>query len=155
LLTIKHPIPIDLQFRILLKQLVKKPGFSQPVIVELDKRFASDDIDSTQFEKYLRPPYRADVMIIMNASLVYPIMTLLRKKKLRVPQDIAVVSMEEGTGFDLMFSPVTCLRKPLSGISTKVANMIWSEVKSSGKGKFKRQVNISPELIVRNSCGTI
>ena len=94
-------------------------------------------------------------MIIMNACLVYPIMTLLRKKKLRVPQDIAVVSMEEGTGFDLMFSPITCLRKPLSGISTKVANMIWSEIKNSGKGKYKRQVNISPELVVRNSCGTI
>ena len=133
----------------------QKPGIERPVVIELDKRLAGDDIDASKFEQYLRPPYRADVMLIMNASLVYPIMTLLRKKKLRVPQDIAVISMEEGTGFDLMFSPVTCLRKPLSGISTKVANMIWSEVKNSGKGKFKRQVNISPELIVRNSCGTI
>jgi LacI family transcriptional regulator len=133
----------------------QKPGINRPVVVELDKPVAGDEIDFGQFEKFLRPPYRADVMIIMNASLVYPIMNLLRKKKLRVPQDIAVVSMEEGTGFDLMFSPVTCLRKPLSAISTKVANMIWSEVKNSGKGKFKRQVNISPELIVRNSCGTI
>jgi LacI family transcriptional regulator len=133
----------------------RKPGINKPVNVKLDKHLAGDDIDYAQFEKFLRPPYRADVMIIMNASLVYPIMTLLRKKKLRVPQDIAVVSMEEGTGFDLMFSPVTCLRKPLSAISTKVANMIWSEIKNSGKGKFKRQVNISPELIVRNSCGTI
>ncbi|MCX6320195.1 MAG: LacI family DNA-binding transcriptional regulator [Bacteroidia bacterium] len=133
----------------------QKSGVNKPVVVELDKPVAGDEIDFGQFEKFLRPPYRADVMIIMKASLVYPIMTLLRKKKLRVPQDIAVVSMEEGTGFDLMFSPVTCLRKPLSGMSTKVANMIWSEVKNSGKGKFKRQVNISPELIVRNSCGTI
>ena len=133
----------------------QRPGINRPVVVELDKHQAGDEIDSVQFEKYLRPPYRADVMIVMNASLVYPIMTLLRKKKLRVPQDIAVISMEEGTGFDLMFSPVTCLRKPLSGISTKVANMIWSEVKNSGKGKFKRQVNIAPELVVRNSCGTI
>jgi LacI family transcriptional regulator len=139
----------------IIETISQKPSINRPVIVELDKRSAADDIDSAQFEKYLRPPYRADVMVIMNASLVYPIMTLLRNKKLRVPQDIAVVSMEEGTGFDLMFSPVTCLRKPLSGISTKVANMIWSEVKNSGKGKFKRQVNISPELIVRNSCGTI
>jgi LacI family transcriptional regulator len=139
----------------IIETISQKPGINRPVIVELDKRSAADDIDSAQFEKYLRPSYRADVMVIMNASLVYPIMTLLRNKKLRVPQDIAVVSMEEGTGFDLMFSPVTCLRKPLSGISTKVANMIWSEVKNSGKGKFKRQVNISPELIVRNSCGTI
>ena len=139
----------------IIETISQKPGINRPVIVELDKRSTADDIDSAQFEKYLRPPYRADVMVMMNASLVYPIMTLLRNKKLRVPQDIAVVSMEEGTGFDLMFSPVTCLRKPLSGISTKVANMIWSEVKNSGKGKFKRQVNISPELIVRNSCGTI
>jgi LacI family transcriptional regulator len=139
----------------IIETISQKPGINRPVIVELDKRSTADDIDSAQFEKYLRPPYRADVMVMMNASLVYPIMTLLRNKKLRVPQDIAVVSMEEGTGFDLMFSPVTCLRKPRSGISTKVANMIWSEVKNSGKGKFKRQVNISPELIVRNSCGTI
>jgi len=133
----------------------QKTSINRPIVIELDKNFSGDDPDPLPLEKYLRPPYRADVMIIMNANLVYPIMTLLRNRKLRVPQDIAVVSMEEGTGFDLMFSPVTCLRKPLSGISTKVANMIWSEVKNSGKGKFKRQVNISPELIVRNSCGRL
>lgn len=133
----------------------QKTSMNRPVVVEMDKNFSGDEPDPMQLEMYLRPPYRADVMIIMNANLVYPVMTLLRNRKLRVPQDIAVVSMEEGTGFDLMFSPVTCLRKPLSGISTKVANMIWSEVKNSGKGKFKRQVNISPELIVRNSCGRL
>jgi LacI family transcriptional regulator len=132
-----------------------KTGMNKPVLVELDRQFSGEEIDFMAFEKFLRPPYRADVLIVMNANLVYPIMTALRKKKLRVPQDIAVISMEEGIGFDLMFSPVTCLRKPLSGLSIKVANMIWSEVKNSGKGKFKRQVNISPELVIRNSCGTL
>jgi LacI family transcriptional regulator len=135
--------------------LGQKPAINRPVVVEVDKPSAGDETQFIQFEKFLRPPYRADAMIIMNAGLVYPIMDLLRKKKLRIPQDIAVVSMEEGIGFDLMFTPVTCLRKPLSGMSIKVANMIWTEVKNSGKGKFKRQVNISPELIVRNSCGSI
>lgn len=132
-----------------------KQHINKPVVVELENSSVCDELDSSQFDKFLRPPYRADAMIVMNAELVYRVMTLLRKKKLRVPQDIAVLSMEEGAGFDLMFSPVTCLRKPLSGISIKVANMIWSEVKNSGKGKFKRQVNIAPELIIRNSCGTI
>ena len=155
MLTIDHAVLSRRAIQDIIDIIGQKPGINKPVVVELDKRLAGDDIDASQFEKFLRPPYRADVMMIMNASLVYPIMTLFRKKKLRVPQDIAVISMEEGTGFDLMFSPVTCLRKPLSGMSTKVANMIWSEVKNSGKGKFKRQVNISPELIVRNSCGTI
>jgi DNA-binding LacI/PurR family transcriptional regulator len=83
------------------------------------------------------------------------VMGLLRKKKLRIPQDIAVISMEEGAGFDLLYSPVTCLRKPLPGMAIKVANMIWAEIKNSGKAKFKRQVNVTPELVVRNSCGTL
>ena len=136
----------------LIDALTLKPDINRPVVVELDKP-TDDSIDTAYFEKFLRPPHRADIMIIINAGLVYPVMSMLRKKNLRVPQDIAVISMEEGTGFDLLFSPVTCLRKQLSGMSIKVANMIWSEVRNSGKGKFKRQVNISPELIIRNSCG--
>jgi LacI family transcriptional regulator len=135
--------------------LCQRPGINRPDVVELEKPLADNEINFTQIEKFLRPPYRADVIIIMNAEIVYPIMSFLRSKKLRIPQDIALLSMEEGIGFDLMYTPVTCLRKPLPGISVKVANMIWTEVKNSGKGKFKRQVNISPELIVRNSCGTI
>lgn len=114
-----------------------------------------DETDFRQLEKYLRPPYRTDILIVLHSNMVYPLMAFFRKKKLRVPQDIALISMEEGAGFDLMFSPVTCLRKPFPGIAIKVANMLWSEVKNEGKGKYKRQVNLLPELIVRNSCGTL
>jgi DNA-binding LacI/PurR family transcriptional regulator len=139
----------------IIDSVVQKAGVNMPIVVELEKPPVGEDLDFSQVEKFLRPPFRADVIIIMNADLVYPIMTSVRNKKLRVPQDIAIISMEEGTGFDLMFSPITCLRKPLSGMSVKVANMIWSEVKNSGKGKFKRQVSIAPELIVRTSCGSV
>jgi DNA-binding LacI/PurR family transcriptional regulator len=135
--------------------IARKTDMNKPVIIEMDKQNNGDEINPVQFEKFLRPPYRADVIIIMTANLVYPIMKFLRGKNLRVPQDIAIVSMEEGVGFDLMYSPVTSLRKPLANLSVKVVNMIWSEVKNSGKGKFKRQVNITPELVVRSSCGTI
>jgi len=140
----------------LLKNAIeKREGMNKPAIVELDLQIAGREIEPGQIDKYLRPPYRAEIMIILQAELVYQVMTFLRKKKLRVPQDLALVSMEEGIGFDLMFSPVTCLRKPLTGMALKVANMIWSEVKNSGKSKYKRQVNIAPELVIRNSCGTI
>ena len=133
----------------------KMQTFNKPVIVEIDNTLIGDDLDFSKFEHLLRPPYRIDLMIIMNAGLVYPVMSLLRRKNIRVPQDIALISMEEGIGFDLMFSPVTSLKKQLAGMSVKVANMIWSEVRNSGKGKYKRQVSIPPELIVRNSCGNI
>lgn len=139
---------------LLQESLVKIPGMNKPVFVEYDRRINGSDTDWNQIDKYLRPPYRADIMIILHAELVYRTMELLRNKKIRVPQDVALISMEEGIGFDLMCSPVTCLRRPLTGMALKVANMIWSEVKNSGKSKYKRQVNITPELVVRNSCGT-
>jgi len=144
---------INIQY--LIDAIAGKPAMNKPVIIEVDKQNLNDEINPVQFEQFLRPPYRADIMIIMTANLVYPIMKFLRGKNLRIPQDIAVISMEEGIGFDLIYSPVTSLRKPLANLSVKVVNMIWSEVKNSGKGKFKRQVNITPELVIRNSCGTI
>ncbi len=139
----------------LLEAIEKKPEINKPVIIEVDNHSSNGDINVVQFEKFLRPPYRADVMIIMTANLVYPVMKLMRNRNLRVPQDMALICMEEGAGFDLMYSPITCLRKPLANLSVKVVNMIWTEVKNSGKGKFKRQVNLAPELVIRNSCGTI
>jgi LacI family transcriptional regulator len=131
------------------------PSINKPVIVELDRLASDNEIDFGIFETFLRPPFRADIIISLHSYLVYPVMDLFRKRKLRVPQDIALISLEDGSGFDLMFSPVTCLRKPIAGMATKVANMIWSEIKNSGKAKYKRQVNIAPELIIRNSCGTL
>jgi len=138
----------------LVETINKISVMNQPEIIEIDKVFSGDDSDYEKFEKLLRPPFRAEIMIVMNAGLVYPIMRMFKRKDIRIPQDIALISMEDGIGFDLMFSPVTALRKNIEGLSVKAANMIWSEVKNSGKGKFKRQVSIPPELVIRKSCGS-
>ncbi len=140
---------------LLRENISSKAGMNKPMVMEFDIPVDGREIEQGQIDQYLRPPYSAEIMIVIQADLVYCIMSYLRRKNLRVPQDVAIVSMEEGIGFDLMFSPVTCLRKPLSGMALKVSNMIWSEVRNAGKSKYKRQVSIAPELIVRNSCGTI
>ncbi|MDX9811854.1 MAG: LacI family DNA-binding transcriptional regulator [Bacteroidales bacterium] len=135
--------------------LGKNSAINKPIVAEIEPPQSGSVLDITQFEKFMRPPHSAEVILVLHSALVYPLMAALRKRKLRVPQDIALISMEDGIGFDLMFSPVTCLRKQLPAMALKIANMIWTEVKNSGKSKYKRQVNISPELLIRNSCGTI
>ena len=139
----------------LVSTLGRMQQINKPVVIELERSLTDSEIDFSQIEHFLRPPFRADIILVLHSDLVYPLMSMLKKKKLRVPQDIALISMEDGVGFDLMFTPVTSLKTPFPGLSIKAANMIWSEVKNAGKGKFKRQVNIAPNLIVRNSCGTI
>jgi LacI family transcriptional regulator len=129
------------------------PEINKPQIVMLNLYNTDIISDHGALDEILRPPFRADVIITLQSNPVYPLMTLLRKKKMRVPHDVAIISMEEGTGFDLLYSPVTCLKKPYAAMASKVANMLWSEIRNSGKGKFKRQVNLPLELIVRSSCG--
>ncbi|MCU0409279.1 MAG: LacI family transcriptional regulator [Bacteroidales bacterium] len=133
--------------------LVSKNGIERPVVFETGLMNGDNESESGRLENFLRPPYRADVLVTMESGLLYPLMNMLKKKKLRVPGDIAVISMEEGEGFDLLYSPVTCLSRPLQSIASKTANMIWSEVKNNGKGKYKRQLCLHPELVVRQSSG--
>ncbi len=139
-----------------LKETIKANGnFNKPMFLDMTLPPMGEKLDMTEMERFLRPPASVEVMIIVNAELVSPVMMALMARKIRIPLDIALISMEEGMGFDLMYSPVTTLRKPLASMAIKVSNMIWSEIKNEGKGKYKRQVSLNPELVVRNSCGTI
>jgi LacI family transcriptional regulator len=131
-----------------------KPEISKPLTVEIEMTYAGGELDYNSIEKFLRPPYRTELLVVVHSENVYPIMSALQKNKIRVPQDIALVSLEEGLGFDLIHSPVTSLQKPLAGMALKVANMVWSEVKNDGRGKYRRQVVLRPELVVRKSCGS-
>jgi len=115
---------------------------------------AGEKFDFASIENFLRPPHRSDAIMVINSPLVFPLYQALQEKNIRIPQDVALVSMEDGIGFDLIGTPVTRLRRPLAAMSLKVANIVWSEVKNQGKSKYKRQVNMSPELVIRSSCGS-
>jgi DNA-binding LacI/PurR family transcriptional regulator len=137
------------------RALEQKPGIKNPLQVELRKPNTGEDYDFTEIEKYLRPPYQSEILVVLHSSLVYPVITTFMKKKIRIPHDIALISMEEDSKFSLVYSPVTTMVKPISGMALKVANMIWTEIKNSGKSKYKRQVKMVPDIRVRNSCGTL
>jgi LacI family transcriptional regulator len=152
----KSKYPSDNEVLESLKAAIKeKPDINVPLILEFQKLLTEEPLEFSMLEKYLRPPYRTDLFVVYNADLVYPLLSELQKHNVRVPQDVAVISLEEGPGFELIHPPVTTLRKPLSSIALKLAKMTWSEVKNQGKGKYRRQVNLQPELLVRKSCGSL
>jgi DNA-binding LacI/PurR family transcriptional regulator len=139
----------------LMQSLSSVDGINKPENLVIKTPAPDDEFDFSLIEKYMRPPFSVQILVMIHSNMVYPVMAALQKKKIRVPQDIAIISMEEGIGFNLLHCPVTSLKRPFSGLALKAANMIWTEVKNAGKGKYKRQVNLAPELIIRNSCGTL
>ena len=130
--------------------LGQKSGINKPVVIELNKRLSGDDIDSEQFEMYLRPPYRADVMVIMNANLVYPIMTLLRKKKLRVPQDIAVIGYDNVPLSSIISPTLTTINQPVLTMCLQGTNMLQNMI--TGNEDSRRRIMLEPSIIIRESA---
>ncbi|MEE4115015.1 MAG: LacI family DNA-binding transcriptional regulator [Marinilabiliaceae bacterium] len=111
------------------------------------------DIDSVK--SYFTPPDAVRLLIVVESMLVYPMIEAVRKLKLRIPGDVALVSMENGIGFDLMETSVTRLKRDIASMASKTVSILWTEIKNSGKSKYKRTVSLAPDLIVGRSCGQL
>jgi len=68
----------------LLKSAIdRKEGISKPVIVEFEQT-TGNEINPAQIEKYLRPPHRAEIIIVMHAELVYQVMRSIMRTVHRI-----------------------------------------------------------------------
>ncbi|HCC70725.1 MAG TPA: hypothetical protein DEQ09_06190 [Bacteroidales bacterium] len=121
----------------------------------LDYNLIQHDTDMEEVVKALRPPESSQLFIVKHAEMVYHIISYLRRKKFRIPNDIAVISMDNGIGFSLMDPPVTRINRNYTALALKASQMLWSEIKNNGRGKYKRSVKIKPELIIEKSCGSV
>ena len=113
------------------------------------------EIDPDEIIDALLPPDAAQLLIVENPAMVYPLLSLLKMKNIRVPADIALIAMDEGAGFSLLDPPVTRIRRNNPALALKTSQMLWTEVKNKGKSKYKRSVSVSPELIIGRSCGAV
>lgn len=117
--------------------------------------FGVDAKNEDDIIKSLRPPGAAQLFIVKHSELVYPLLSFLKKKNIRVPSDVALIAMDNGIGFSLLDPPITRINRKYSMLAQKASQMLWSEVKNNGRGKYKRSVKINPELIIEKSCGTV
>jgi LacI family transcriptional regulator len=115
----------------------------------------TNSINDDELIPFLNKPISTDVLIVSEANLVYPIYESLERLKIRIPADIALVSLENGTAYSLLATPVTTLKRDTAGMASKIVSMLWSEIKNNGKSKFKRTVSLAPDLIIGRSCGII
>ncbi|MDZ7739055.1 MAG: LacI family DNA-binding transcriptional regulator [Bacteroidales bacterium] len=114
-----------------------------------------DETDVKKIIKDTRPPDATHIFIVKDADMVYPLLSLLKKKNIRVPSDIAVIAMDDRPGFRLTEPPVTALKRDYPALALKTSQMLWTEIKNDGKSKYKRSVRIKPELLKGKSSGAM
>ena len=73
------------------------------------------------------------------------------KHKIKVPDDIALVTFDDYDFVSVVYPPVTSLKRIDLQMGSVAAELLFERIEGK-EGDFK-EVRIESELVIRNSCG--
>lgn len=95
-----------------------------------------------------RPP---DALFAINDPTAIEAMKVIKKKGLRIPQDMAVVGFSDDYASDLMDPPLTTVAQPVRDMGRIAAQMLVDQIKRD-VSEWKSMIKVlKTELIVRGS----
>jgi DNA-binding LacI/PurR family transcriptional regulator len=96
-----------------------------------------------------RPP---SALIVANNLMALGALQAIRDRGLRIPQDIAVIAVDNPDWSELLDPPLTVLAQPIRAMATQAAGLLIRRIRGE---EFAPVHQVHPlELIVRSSCGT-
>jgi LacI family transcriptional regulator len=91
-------------------------------------------------------------LMVANNLMALGALAAIRERGLRVPDDIAVISVDNPPWAELLAPPLTVLAQPIRAMATRAVDLLIRRI--SGE-RFAVARDVYPlELIVRRSCGT-
>jgi LacI family transcriptional regulator, fructose operon transcriptional repressor len=94
---------------------------------------------------------RPDAIFTSNSLLASGILRAIRKCKLSIPDDIAVVSFDDTTWAKLLEPPLTVIEQPTYEIGRTATEMLIKRINDPSRSN--REVVLKTKLIIRQSCG--
>ena len=70
----------------------------------------------------------------------------------RVPQDMALVGFGDYDSAPYLEAPLTCVRNPVAEEGRLAAELLLRRI-AGDNGDRPKKIQLSPELVVRESCG--
>lgn len=120
------------------KAWLKKVRFSH---IEPEVRAAIDELTTTE-----QP---VDAVIFATYGLAINGLKYINELRLRVPDDLAIVSFGQAEVFDLYYCPITYLKQPIGLLGQTAVGLLVENLKNGQKGPARILMNA--ELIIRAS----
>jgi LacI family transcriptional regulator len=92
-----------------------------------------------------------DAVIASNDLCAVVVMKVLERKGLRVPQDVAVIGLDNDRLGEYLHVPLTTIQHPLKGLGEQAFNVLFKHIQVSS-APLERIV-LRPELVIRESTG--
>ena len=105
----------------------------------------------TAAQTFLELPEPPTAIFAASDEMALEVVTVIMEKGLRIPEDISIIGFDDNPA--CLFGPValTTIKQPLFKMAEDSVHLLSALI--TGKGKTKEKVILTPELIVRESCG--
>ncbi|MBF9255722.1 substrate-binding domain-containing protein [Pontibacter sp. 172403-2] len=107
----------------------------------------------TAVEEMLASDDAIDALFFATNTLAINGLKYIDSLKLKVPDDLAIVSFDEGEAFDFYYCPLTFVRQPVVELGNKSVQLLLAQMSGSDGGIS--QVHLDPELVIRKSSGLV
>jgi DNA-binding LacI/PurR family transcriptional regulator len=116
-----------------------------------DGRFRRDAAEAA-VSTLLRGKRPVSALVAANNLMALGAIRAIRRAGLRIPDDIAVIAVDDPPWAELLDPPLTVLAQPIHAMATRAVNFL---VRRLGGDQSPPARDVFPlELIVRRSCGT-
>lgn len=100
----------------------------------------------------LARPERVSALVVANNLMTLGALGAVRDCGLRVPEDIAIIAVDNPPWAELLAPPLTVLAQPIREMATRAINLLIQRLRGE---RFPPVRQVLPlELIIRRSCGT-
>lgn len=102
-------------------------------------------------EELLNQAKKPEAIYCMNANMLIGCLRYIIENKVKVPEDIALVTFDDYDFVSVVCPPVTTLKRIDLEMGRVAAELLYERIEGK-EGNFK-EIRIESELVIRNSCG--
>lgn len=93
---------------------------------------------------------QSDALIMSTNTIAINCLKILSDKKMRIPEDLALVGFDGGDAFDFFNPSITYIMQPLEAIAQKAVEILIEQIEDS-TNHFKQEIEYEGKLIERGS----
>jgi len=134
------------------KKALKESGIEiNNELIKISDWKISGGYDST-LELFQKSRIKPRAIFLANSIMALGSLKALKELKLKVPEDLALVSFDNLSFTEATDPPLTTLQKASKRIGMKASEILYERIKSGNLEKID-EIYISSDLCIRQSCG--
>ncbi len=131
------------------KKAMADAGINYHKTVRFNTGFTIEDGMNTAKE-LLDSDNKPDAIISDSSNSLYGIIKEINKRRLKIPDDLAIIVFGENPSLEVMNPPITSIVQPCKDIADVIFELIESDIENSSS-KIRKNITLEAEIIIRDS----